>query len=377
MVRALTSSLLILVALITTSWGAITESEKNSLRVQIFLENNNFMPGYLDGRSGQFTALAIQNYNRKHGKDDTDISYVKLAQSEVPNPLAIAVVPSFAKKFIDPKLSTNRNLQAKRKDMPYRSYAEFMAERYHTSVGFLKKINNVKAINNLAPRKSILVPNVDPFLIENLATGRMHKTEERFKDRYVIIDTSINQLKIYEKKFAAPLPVLDQQSPQFVESLEDMVIAAEAQIKLKKTIQAHLKANHKLPELPETDEALFKSLQETDLIATFPITPGKPQFIRRGFWKVKISIELPIWRYDKTLLETGVRGKNALIIPGGPNNPVGVVWNGLTRKGIGIHGTSSPETIGRSQSAGCIRLANWDVVKFPTFVRPGAKVWLK
>jgi len=49
-----------------------------------------------------------------------------------------------------------------------------------------------------------------------------------------------------------------------------------------------------------------------------------------------------------------------LIIPPGPNNPVGVAWIGLDRPGYGIHGTPEPEKVGRTESHGCFRLANWD-----------------
>ena len=49
-----------------------------------------------------------------------------------------------------------------------------------------------------------------------------------------------------------------------------------------------------------------------------------------------------------------------LIIPPGPNNPVGVAWIGLDRSGYGIHGTPDPEKVGRTESHGCFRLANWD-----------------
>ena len=49
-----------------------------------------------------------------------------------------------------------------------------------------------------------------------------------------------------------------------------------------------------------------------------------------------------------------------LIIPPGPNNPVGVAWIGLDRTGYGIHGTPDPEKVGRTESHGCFRLANWD-----------------
>lgn len=49
-----------------------------------------------------------------------------------------------------------------------------------------------------------------------------------------------------------------------------------------------------------------------------------------------------------------------LIIPPGPNNPVGVAWIGLDRPGYGMHGTPDPEKVGRTESHGCFRLANWD-----------------
>src|SRR6185369_15419077 len=49
-----------------------------------------------------------------------------------------------------------------------------------------------------------------------------------------------------------------------------------------------------------------------------------------------------------------------LIIPPGPNNPVGVAWIGLDRPGYGIHGTPKPEQVGRTESHGCFRLANWN-----------------
>jgi lipoprotein-anchoring transpeptidase ErfK/SrfK len=51
-----------------------------------------------------------------------------------------------------------------------------------------------------------------------------------------------------------------------------------------------------------------------------------------------------------------------LILPPGPNNPVGRVWIGLDRPGYGIHGTPDPEKVGRTESHGCFRLANWDAL---------------
>jgi lipoprotein-anchoring transpeptidase ErfK/SrfK len=49
-----------------------------------------------------------------------------------------------------------------------------------------------------------------------------------------------------------------------------------------------------------------------------------------------------------------------LILQPGPNNPVGVAWISLDRPGYGIHGTPNPEQVGRTESHGCFRLANWN-----------------
>ena len=56
------------------------------------------------------------------------------------------------------------------------------------------------------------------------------------------------------------------------------------------------------------------------------------------------------------------RLKTRLLLPPGPNNPVGVVWIGLDKPGYGIHGTPNPEQVGRTESHGCFRLANWDAL---------------
>ena len=62
------------------------------------------------------------------------------------------------------------------------------------------------------------------------------------------------------------------------------------------------------------------------------------------------------------------------IFPPGPNNPVGVAWVGLTLKGYGIHGTPIPERIGRAESHGCFRLANWNAERLLKLCDAGVPV---
>ncbi len=83
---------------------------------------------------------------------------------------------------------------------------------------------------------------------------------------------------------------------------------------------------------------------------------------------------MPYFRYDESMLNHGVRSDNFINLPPGPNSPVGVLWMGLSKSGIGLHGTNNPETIGRAASHGCIRLANWDAVKLSAMVTQGGTV---
>lgn len=63
-----------------------------------------------------------------------------------------------------------------------------------------------------------------------------------------------------------------------------------------------------------------------------------------------------------------------LIIPPGPRNPVGSAWVGLSKTGYGMHGTPKPEDIGKTESHGCFRLANWNAQKLLRSVDIGTPV---
>ena len=320
-----------------TATKALLSNQKptgdDATRLQIFLDQSNFGPGVIDGKIGLFSELAVKSWNEVNGHSLDDwIEVTTVACKAIPNPYALALVPEIVTEWVNPELSTKRHKQAKSKRMAYRSVAEFMSERYHTDIPTLIALNPGQNIYGLKAKASITVPNVTPFLVEEL-TDRAWKELEDLSERYVVIDTKMNQVRIFA---AAPRPTI----------ITD-------------------------PNAPITPSA------NTALLASFPITPGKPQFIRFGSWKLQTMVALPWWRYDQQLLDTGKRSENALMIPPGPNSPVGIIWCGTTRAGIGMHGTSDPETIGRSRSSGCIRLCNWDAIRLPTLIRPGATVEIR
>lgn len=327
---------------------ALPPQQLEDIQLQIYLDQQHFGPGVLDGKPGRYTLMAVEAYNLKNGVIGNDDTFARAAAKEqVTHIFAIATVPSIASDYVNPMLPSDkrRDLQALEKQLSYRSITEFMAERYHTTEDILIAINGYEKMKNLKLRSPIRVPNVKPFLIEELKNGKGHKSDSDLSRRWVVIDTEKNQLRIFEARFAK---VSDEEKAE---------IPARAVI-LEEDYQPW-------------DESKAK------LIAAFPITPGKKEFTHYGEWKIKNAIEFPGWRYDESLLKTGVRSKDALDIPAGPNNPVGVLWIGLTKSGIGIHGTNSPRTIGRAISSGCIRMANWDVVHVPKYARPGSTVIIK
>ena len=63
-----------------------------------------------------------------------------------------------------------------------------------------------------------------------------------------------------------------------------------------------------------------------------------------------------------------------LLIPPGPNGPVGAMWIDLTEPTFGIHGTPEPDKIDKTASHGCVRLTNWDATELSKLVEPGVPV---
>jgi L,D-transpeptidase ErfK/SrfK len=82
--------------------------------------------------------------------------------------------------------------------------------------------------------------------------------------------------------------------------------------------------------------------------------------------------ENPTW-YNPALDSWGA-GLPA-VVPGGPGNPMGTRALYITAPGlIRIHGTTSPESIGRYASHGCIRMHNEQVEQLYELVPVGTKV---
>ena len=100
------------------------------------------------------------------------------------------------------------------------------------------------------------------------------------------------------------------------------------------------------------------------LLAHFPCSIGRIAEKRPvGSLHVAVVAKDPNYTFDPAVFPESDEGRvlgRRLVIPPGPNNPVGVAWIGLDRPGYGIHGTPAPEQVGKTESHGCFRLANWN-----------------
>ena len=283
--------------------------EETSVKLQIFLDNNDFGPGKIDGRMGEFFRKALVHYKRAHGMAETGAVDSWLFD-QVPETYTTFTIPPEALNFVGPTASKPSE-QSKLKGLKYGSLLELIAERYHSAEDFVKKLNPGLKMENLKPGDTVKVPNVLPFKIEDLHEG-FAQPNPAFANRKLYVDTKERFLLIYDNK---------------------------------------------------------------QLVAEFPITPGSTTLpAPLGLWKILGIATMPVFRHDEGVLQHGVKSGQYYDLPPGPNNPVGVLWMGLNKPHVGIHGTNNPETIGRAASHGCIRTANWDAARVKELVSVGNPV---
>jgi lipoprotein-anchoring transpeptidase ErfK/SrfK len=110
------------------------------------------------------------------------------------------------------------------------------------------------------------------------------------------------------------------------------------------------------------------------LISFYPASVGSTDRPSpSGTWHVRSVVEYPTYHYSPKLKFKGVKTQKPFDIAAGPMNPVGSTWIGLG-EGYGIHGTPDPQSIGKTQSHGCVHLTNWDAQALAKMVHRGTKV---
>src|SRR5881398_1784528 len=140
--------------------------EITATRLQIFLDNNDFGPGKIDGEMGEFFRKALVHYKRAHRMPETGVVNQTLLD-QVPETYTTWTIPPEADQFIGPTASKPEE-QSKLKGLKYGSYLELVAERFHSAEAFVRKLNPGMNLDQLKPGDTVKVPNVLPFKIEDM-----------------------------------------------------------------------------------------------------------------------------------------------------------------------------------------------------------------
>ncbi|MEQ1771151.1 MAG: L,D-transpeptidase [Devosia sp.] len=111
------------------------------------------------------------------------------------------------------------------------------------------------------------------------------------------------------------------------------------------------------------------------LIVAYPATIGSESNPSpEGTHLVNAVAPMPNYTYNPDVNFQQGENTEVLIIPPGPNGPVGSMWIDLTEPTFGIHGTPEPSKIDKTASHGCVRLTNWDAEELSKMVEPGVPV---
>ncbi len=106
------------------------------------------------------------------------------------------------------------------------------------------------------------------------------------------------------------------------------------------------------------------------LVADYPATVGSTETPSPHGNHVVDAVALnPTYTYNPNRNFKQGENDRVLIVPPGPNGPVGNVWIDLSQPTYGIHGTATPSKLFVNQSHGCVRLTNWDAWELAHMVK--------
>jgi lipoprotein-anchoring transpeptidase ErfK/SrfK len=114
------------------------------------------------------------------------------------------------------------------------------------------------------------------------------------------------------------------------------------------------------------------------ILAQYPATiGGEHDPLPIGHWTITSVSRDPWFFYNPEHFWYANPATATAKVAPGPRNPVGVVWMGLSKEHYGIHGTPDPGHVRHGESAGCIRLTNWDASALASMVRRGTPAMLE
>ena len=347
--------------------NAIPDPEQRPvMQAQVVLDRVGFMPGVVDGKMGMSTVNALKGFQEANGLKVTgeidEPTKAKLAQWQTIPATRVVTIPADWGQGPYYAVPEKPEDQARMPSLGYASLDERLAERFHTTVETLKALNpggrpagapaptgtatpaaKASAAASPSPTASAsgaaFTPQAGPKSF--FTAGQQIRVPNVGADR-------IEPGKVQDSEWQQTLYALGIGTAQ---PKADRIVVSKAGKTLK------------------TYDAAGK------LTAVFTVSSGSTRFpLPLGNWTINGKAKNPPFAYDPELLGKADTSSGKQKLPPGPNSPVGVVWIDLSKEHYGIHGTPDPETIGRAQSSGCVRLTNWDAARLAQMVTGSTKV---
>lgn len=321
------------------------------MQAQVVLERMGFSPGVVDGRSGLSTRNALVGFQEsrglaKTGELDERTKQVLSPWNGIAATRAVTIPADFAAGPFTP-VPASAEAQAKLPSLGYQSLDEKLAERFHTTVDTLKQLNP-----QIAGPQSQTTPTPAASVAAQSSSIRRQPSQIFRAGQHIRVPNvgadQIDPSKVDDAGWRDTLAQLGIGTQQ--PKAEKLVVS-----KSKGTLSVYDSAGK--------------------LVALFTATMGSSHDpLPLGRWKVLGTSHNPEFHYNPKLFWDASDQASKQVLPPGPNGPVGVVWIDLNKPHYGIHGTAEPQSIGRAESHGCVRLTNWDAARLAQMVSPGTAV---
>ncbi|MBH5322480.1 L,D-transpeptidase family protein [Aurantiacibacter sediminis] len=321
------------------------------MQAQVVLDRRGFGPGVIDGRMGMSTENALRGFQEANdleitGELDRATEEALSESSRIPATRVVTIPAGWGDiEFTD--IPEDTAAKAEMDNLGYKSLDEKLAERFHTTVEVLRELNpNGRPAGAEAPDSSS-TPSPTPT-----ASGDAGESDSYFRVGQQIRVPNIGADRI------APGSITDRGWQQ---TLAALGVGSE-QPQVDRIVVSK-------------SASTLKAYQGDTLVAMFTVSSGSSQFpLPIGEWDIVGEAYNPPYSYDPAVLSGGEEEGETYTLPPGPNGPVGVIWIDLSKEHYGIHGTPDPETIGRAQSSGCVRLTNWDAARLAGMVDQDTQV---
>ena len=332
--------------------------ERPIMQAQVVLDRVGFGPGVIDGKMGMSTENALRGFQEANdltvtGKLDEATKGALSEWDRIPATRVVTIPAAWGEtSYTD--MPEDVAEKAKLDRLGYTSLDERLAERFHTTVEVLQQLNPGGKPAGMGGTESTTSASATPTASPtpqasgtgspSAATTSLFATGQQIRVPNIGADR-IAPRSVEDSDWQRTLASLGVGSEQ--PSVDRIVVS-----KAGKTLKAY---------------------QGDKLIALFTVSSGSSEFpLPLGGWDIVGEAYNPPYSYDPEVLGNG-DGETYTLAPG-PNSPVGIVWIDLSKEHYGIHGTPDPETIGRAQSSGCVRLTNWDAARLAGMVSQSTKV---